>query len=290
MKKKAFTLVELLVVISIIALLVSILMPALGRARDQAKLTLCGVNMRQIGTLVAVYQTDYNDKVPILLNRHTTGYNAWAKYSFLSIAMRDYVEYRSEFGTGATKGLSLNGFWNPEAGDTYTLACVPDFFVCPFVRGKKSSSAFVDVADVTLTGNGVSKTYDLWEKRGYTESYDTWLWLNAGSGAFGNHPYGTGHGKAKYKTLNWYNTQWMMDKGYPPAGKWMEYLKNISFSDNYARIADKTSLYCSQGEWLVGDDRLFNYQSHARGGFGGSNALFGDTHIEWVQGSQIGWP
>ncbi len=53
-KKKAFTLVELLVVVAIIALLVSILLPALGQARGQAKKVVCATRMRQIimGALV----------------------------------------------------------------------------------------------------------------------------------------------------------------------------------------------------------------------------------------------
>jgi len=63
-KRKAFTLVELLVVISIIALLVSILMPALSKAREQAKRVVCSSGLRQIGLLLEYYCEDNNGKYP----------------------------------------------------------------------------------------------------------------------------------------------------------------------------------------------------------------------------------
>ncbi|MCC7192531.1 MAG: type II secretion system protein [Phycisphaeraceae bacterium] len=66
----AFTLVELLVVISIIALLVALLLPALAAARDNARFVICRSNQRQVYTLAGSFRADENALLPAWWYNH----------------------------------------------------------------------------------------------------------------------------------------------------------------------------------------------------------------------------
>ncbi len=64
MRRRAFTLIELLVVIAIIALLVALLLPALGSARNQARIVVCGSRLQQLGVAINLYFGDYDNQLP----------------------------------------------------------------------------------------------------------------------------------------------------------------------------------------------------------------------------------
>lgn len=61
---RAFTLIELLVVVAVIALLIAILLPAIGQARLTARATVCGARLQQMGIATTAYMNDFDQRLP----------------------------------------------------------------------------------------------------------------------------------------------------------------------------------------------------------------------------------
>ena len=77
-KLDAFTLIEILVVISVIALLMAILFPSLAASKNAAKMVLCQSNLRQLAIANQSYANDYNDySIPGAIDIDTTNLHRW---------------------------------------------------------------------------------------------------------------------------------------------------------------------------------------------------------------------
>jgi len=93
--RTGFTLIELLVVVAIIALLISILLPALRDAREQAKVAKCLSNFKNLMTASTTYFADHNDMFPFLVT-YGTGWMGICSWVYGGKTSHDY--WRTDHG------------------------------------------------------------------------------------------------------------------------------------------------------------------------------------------------
>ncbi len=93
---KSFTLIELLVVVAIIAVLVSLLLPALASVRESAKLVACMSNLRQIHMGLQTYRDDYGDYLPPASSPPSTPNtsDAWCDWIGILRRTRNIIDFK----------------------------------------------------------------------------------------------------------------------------------------------------------------------------------------------------
>lgn len=90
---RQFTLIELLIVIAIIAILAGMLLPALNKARESARLTQCLGNVKQLGTGVTMYATDSREQLPKTGKNSDGDATPWNLYASENIGLGRISSY-----------------------------------------------------------------------------------------------------------------------------------------------------------------------------------------------------
>ncbi|MHC4443192.1 MAG: prepilin-type N-terminal cleavage/methylation domain-containing protein [Planctomycetota bacterium] len=223
----AFTLIEVLVVVAIIALLAAILIPSLQRAREQAKIACCKANTKQIGTIMATYQAEYKGCVPVIYNygpgighygkgndqlSHFPAQNHW-----LPVAFRQYSRGTAKL----PPDFAPRDMWKESKRQLFEDAIMDDFYACPFNREKIEGDA--SEGDQTRTMLLRSVPFEVQEWNGRHCSYHTWMWeglivrnlpVDTGSGPElippddGGSVNGPIDGRPQYSVLSWCYARW----------------------------------------------------------------------------------
>ena len=121
--KSGFTIIELLVVVSIIGLLLSLLIPAVGKARDSALTTQSLANLRNMSSACGSYGADWSDRQPTFvfddLGQHISGISNASEAEYLKNTggccpsmVLGYGGYIGKCAGGAKGGKGIWGFWS----------------------------------------------------------------------------------------------------------------------------------------------------------------------------------
>ncbi len=248
--RRGFTLIELLVVVAIIALLISILLPSLHRARTQAKRVKCAAHLHDIGTALMAYKNEYN-RLP---HQNTVG-DADRRSDRYAYAMWGYEVHKDL--ADHMGGLRMST-------ESREMSKTHEVFYCPVLPENTIHS--VDELSGPETGNGIENAEDVYIHISYAY-----------------------YGRLDEAANDPAKMQLPVNGEITPELEFhlkrRRYADRQPNADDVL-VADMIMLWAGGGYWRInhgaGWDERFTFATMNRiPPFDGANELFADGHAEW---------